>query len=140
MVGQSGWTGVWIPLATAKPLGRSSFDERGPAVYRYQITPQIASNNPWGITIAAANTGTTGLRYRPFTSENPVTAHAHTGTGALQTFTLDYQPISAAKTTTITQKVNDPVASVSTSSPYSVTLSGTPIGAAPMVTVYEFEG
>lgn len=139
-VGQAGWQGVIIPLATAAPLGRDSFSERSPGVFRLQITPQTASNNPWGVTILDANTGTTGLRYRPFNAEKPITMHAHTGTGALSTFTLDYQPVSAAKTSVTQRRVAASVSSVSTSSPYSVTVGAAPIGGAPIVTVYEFAG
>lgn len=139
VVGQAGWTGVIIPLATAKPLGRSSFDERGEAVYRYQITPQIASNNPWGITILSANAGTAGLRYRPFTSENPITMHAHTGNGVLQTFNVDYRPVSAAKTTIVSNRSALVTSAVATTAPYSVTTTSTaPISGAAIVTLYEF--
>jgi hypothetical protein len=92
------------------------------------------------VTILDSNTGTTGLRYRPFTSEYPITMHAHTGTGALSTFTLDYAPLSAAKTSVTSARLAQTVSSVSTSAPYSVTISGTPIGGAQIVTVYEFNG
>lgn len=139
VVGQAGWTGVIVPLATAAPLGRDAFSERSPGVFRLQITPQTASNNPWGVTILDSNTGTTGLRYRPFNSENPITMHAHTGNAVLQTWTLDYQPVSAAKTSLTADRVALAVSSVSTSAPYSVTTSATaPIGDAHLVTVYEF--
>jgi hypothetical protein len=138
VVGQAGWTGVIIPLMTAKPLGRASFDERGPAVYRYQITPQIASNNPWGISILEANAGTTGTRYRPFNAENPITMHAHTGNGVVTAFLLDNTPISVAKTVTTATRVNVPLTSVQTTAPVGMTTTGTPIGGAPMVTLYEF--
>lgn len=139
VVGQAGWTGIILPLVTAKPLGRASFDERGPAVYRYQITPQIASNNPWGISILDANAGSAGVRYRPFNAENPITMHAHTGNGVLTAFTLDLQPINVAKTVTTATRVNAALASVQTATPFGMTLSGAPIGGAPMVTLYEFQ-
>lgn len=83
VVGQKGWSGTILPIATAKPLGRNGFSERSPGVFRLQITPQTAGNHPWGITIADANAGTTGQRFTTFTAENPITMHAHTGTGAL---------------------------------------------------------
>lgn len=138
-VGQKGWNGVIIPLATVKPLGRDTFAERGPAVFRYFVTPQLASNNPWGVTILDANAGTTGLRYRPFTAENPITMHAHTGNASLQTWTLDYAPVSAVKTSLISNRVALAVSSVSTTAPYSVTTSASaPITGASLVTVYEF--
>lgn len=138
-IGQKGWNGVIVPMATAQPLGRDGFNERGAAVYRLQITPQKASNFPWGITITTANVGKTNPRFLPFNTEYPVTMHAHTGTGALSTFTLDYQPVSAAKTATYSARVAQTVTSVSTSAPYSVTISGTPIGGAQLVTFYEFQ-
>lgn len=138
-VGQKGWNGVIIPLATVKPLGRDTFAERGPATFRYFVTPQIASNNPWGVTILDANAGTTGLRYRPFTAENPITMHAHTGNGALQSWTLDYQPVSAVKTSLTVERVAVAVSAVTTTAPYAVTTVATaPIGGAHIVTVYEF--
>ncbi len=138
VVGQKGWTGVILPLATVKPLGRSGFDERGAAVYRYSVTPQLASNAPWGVTFDDTNFGTPGLRHIPFNFENPITMHAHSGNGSLQTFTLTRAPISAAKTITYSARVAQVVTGVSTTSPYSVTISGTPIGGAQMTTIYEF--
>lgn len=139
VVGQKGWNGVIIPIATVKPLGRDTFAERGPAVFRYFVTPQLAGNNPWGVTILDANAGTTGLRYRPFTSENPITMHAHTGNGALQSWTLDYQPVSAVKTALFGGRNVIAVSAVTTTAPYAVTTIATaPIGGLPLVTVYEF--
>jgi hypothetical protein len=139
VVGQKGWNGVIIPIATVKPLGRDTFAERGPAVFRYFVTPQIAGNNPWGVTILDVNAGTTGLRYRPFTAENPITMHAHTGNGALQSWTLDYQPISAAKTALFGNRNVIAVSAVTTTAPFAVTTVATaPIGGLPLVTIYEF--
>jgi hypothetical protein len=138
-VGQKGWNGVIIPIATVKPLGRDTFAERGPAVFRYFVTPQIASNNPWGVTILDVNAGTTGLRYRPFTAENPVTMHAHTGNGALQSWTLNYQPISVVKTALFGGKNPIAISAVATTAPFSVTtVAAAPIGGLALVTVYEF--
>jgi hypothetical protein len=138
-VGQKGWNGVIIPIATVKPLGRDTFAERGPAVFRYFVTPQIASNNPWGVTILDVNAGTTGLRYRPFTAENPVTMHAHTGNAALQSWTLNYQPISVVKTALFGGKNPIAISAVTTTAPFAVTtIAAAPIGGLALVTVYEF--
>jgi hypothetical protein len=138
-VGQKGWNGVIIPIATVKPLGRDTFAERGPAVFRYFVTPQIAGNNPWGVTILDVNAGTTGLRYRPFTAENPITMHASTGNGALQSWTLSYQPISVAKTALYGGRNVIAVSAVTTTAPFAVTTVATaPIGGLPLITVYEF--
>lgn len=138
-IGQKGWVGVIIPLLVAQPLGRDTFGERSPGVFRIQFTPQKAAYRPWGTTISAADLGRTGPRYLPFTSEYPITMHAHTGTGALQTFTLDYEPISAAKTVVTSNRVGQTVSSVAATAPYSVSISGTPISGANVVTLYQFD-
>lgn len=140
VVGQAGWGGYIIPLATAVPLSRNGFSESTPGVFRLQVTPQTADMDPWGITITDSTAGTAGLGFYKFDSEYPITMHAHTGTGALSTFTLDYKPVSAAKTKVYSARVAQTTTSVSTTAPYSVTISGTPIGGAQMVTIYEFQG
>ena len=53
-------------------------------------------------------------------------------------FLLDNTPISVAKTVTTVTRVNAALASVQTTAPIGMTLSGAPIGGAPMVTLYEF--
>lgn len=138
-IGQKGWSGIIIPMAIVKPLGRASFEERGAAVYRYSVAPQVSDHTPWGLTILDSNFGTTGARYLPFNFENPITMHAHTGNASLQTWNLDRQPVSAAKTVLYSDRVALTVSSVSTSSPYSVTTSASaPITGAHLVTTYEF--
>lgn len=140
VVGQKGWSGIIIPIASAKPLGRGGFSERSPGSFRLQITPQTAGNHPWGVTIAEANAGTTGQKFTEFDSEYPLTMHAHTGNGALQTFTLDKKPISPAKTAILSNRNSIATASVSTSLPYSFTTSATaPIGGSQIVTLYEYD-
>jgi len=138
--GKKAWGGYLIPLANAQALGRVAFTEREVAVFRYSITPQIASYMPWGVTIAEANVGTTGLRYRDFSTDYPITMHRHTGNGALSTFTLDLEPISAAKTKSYERRVAKTTSSVVTTSPFSTTLSAIPADGSELVTVYEFNG
>jgi hypothetical protein len=143
VAGQAAWSGIIMPLSTATPLGRSTFEERGAAVFRYSISPQIAGYDPFGITFGSAvygQGGALGGRYMPFDSEYPVTLHTWRGTGALSTFTLDYQPVSAAKTPGYSNRVALSTSSVSTTAPYSVTYGSTPAGAAAVVSVYEFQG
>ena len=138
--GQAAWSGVIIPLATAQVLGRVSYSEREGAVYRINITPQLASYTPAGVTISTANEGTTGVRYYPFTSENPITMIRHTGNAVLATFNVsaDYPVISAAKVYTHSNRVQATVSSVNTSTP-SFTLSSAPADGAAVVTLYEFD-
>lgn len=96
--GASGWSGIIIPLTTAQPLGRDSYTEREPGVFRVQFSPQVASKKPYGVTIAEADLGTDGGVYLPFHTENPITMHRIVGDNSEQNFTLDFEPISAAKT------------------------------------------
>jgi hypothetical protein len=95
--GLKAWSGYIIPVANAVPLGRGEFNERTPAVDRYKVTLQVASRNPWGVTITAANAGTTGAPMRPFTADNPITMHYWIGDGAASTVILDKTPVSLAK-------------------------------------------
>jgi len=138
--GLAAWSGVIVPLATATPLGRAGFDERGAAVFRLSISPQKAGYDPFGITIQESTYSTSAARYLPFTSEYPITLHAWRGTGALAQFTLDYQPVSAAKTPGYSNRVLLSTSSVVTTAPYSVTFGSTPAGAAAINVVYEFQG
>ena len=141
--GQASWSGVIIPLATATPLGRATFEERGAAVFRYAVSPQTAGYDPFGITIASAvygQGGASGGRYMPFTAEYPIVLQTWRGTGAIAQFTLDYQPVNATKTPVYVNRVIATTSSVVTTSPYSVTVSANPAGAAAVVSIHEFQG
>lgn len=135
--GQKGYSGLIIPLASVKPLGRVSFTEREGAVYRLSITPQLASYNIWGTTVSDSVEGTTALRYQPFHADNPIHAVAFTGNNSATAFTLDYTPISAARTAAYANRVAATVSSISTS-PKQATLSGAPATNARGVVFYEF--
>lgn len=139
VAGQKAWGGLVVPLSTYTPLGRVQFEERGAAVFHGYVVPQLAGYDPFGITIQSSQYGTSGGRLMPFTSEYPLMLHAHRGNGALSTFTLDYKPISAAKTAAVSNRVALTVSSVATSSPYSETFGSTPAGAAAITTIYEHD-
>ena len=140
VTGKKAWFGYVIPLATAKYLGRVAFEERAVAVFRFQITPQLASYMPTGVTISQAVIGTDGLRYRPFESDYPIHMMRHTGNGSIPTFTLDKQPINIAKTASYVRRIPATTLSVSTSAPYSTTLTANPANGAEVITVMEFNG
>lgn len=95
--GTKAWSGYIIPIMTAQPLGRETFEGRTAAANRIKVTTQVASRKPWGVTILDANLGTTGAPLLPFTSDNPITMHVFKGDGATSTFTLDKTPVSQAK-------------------------------------------
>lgn len=137
--GKKAWNGRLVPLATTKPLGRRTFEERAAADFALDITPQLASYNPWGITMLEANAGTTGARYRPFSSEYPIVMERHTGNGVLSTFTLTNKPVSVAKMYVVVNRVLATVTAVSTTTPYSFTVSAAPADGAKIITMMEFQ-
>ncbi len=96
VVGKKAWSGVYIPLATAQPLGRNGFDERGAAVYRLNITPQRASKNAWGVTMLDASNLEISAYMRPFSFDYPIYLHRWTANGVLTTFNLDNTPVDTA--------------------------------------------
>jgi len=136
--GTAVWTGLIIPLATARPLGRAQWSEREPATYRWQITPQLSSYDPWGITIADGVHGTTGLRQRPLYSPNPIHMQAFTGAGSAAAITLDYTPISAAKTFIYANRALIGTSTVSTANK-TATPSGSITSGHNGIVIYEYQ-
>ncbi len=110
--GKKGYEGVFIPLAHARPLGRVGFTERGAAIYRLSIAPQLTGNNIWGVTILEENAGTTGLRARPFSSEYPVAIDVFSGNGIVTDWTLKHRPISVIKTNAWADRLSQAVSAV----------------------------
>lgn len=138
VTGQKGWEGVILPLCTAMPLGRASYDERGAAIYRMKITPQLAGFDPMGLTISSAQDGSDGGRRYRFTSEYPIHLHTWRGSGAIATFNTQHRVISAAKTPVYGNRVLLTTSSVTPATP-SVTLSGNPASGAVLASLYEFD-
>lgn len=95
--GIKAWTGVIIPVASVIPLGREEYSERTAGVNRYQVNTQVASKQPWGVTIADGDLGTTGAPLIPFTSDNPITMQTFIGDGSTDTFTLEKTPVEVGK-------------------------------------------
>lgn len=137
VAGNAGYSGVLLPLCTVRPLGRVAFTEREGAVYRLSITPQQAGYHPWGVTLLAANAGTTGARQMPFTAENPIHIQAFTGNNSTTEWNLDLTPISAAKTSIFINRVSDTTVSVNTTTK-TATATSTAATSAKGVIVYEF--
>ena len=95
--GIKAWVGVIVPVASVIPVGREEFSERTPGVNRYQVNTQVASKQPWGVTIADGDLGTTGAPLIPFTSDNPITMHTFIGDGAETDFVVDLTPVEVGK-------------------------------------------
>ncbi len=96
--GIKAWTGVIVPIASVIPLGRAEYQERTAGVNRYQVNTQVASKQPWGVTIADGDLGTTGAPLIPFSSDNPIAMHTFIGDGAVAVYgPLDNTPVSVGK-------------------------------------------
>lgn len=139
--GQKGWGGTIVPLATASPLGRVAFEERGAAVFRYSISPQSAGYDPRGFTINTANYNVVsgGGRQQPFTAEYPLHLKTWRGTGAVTEFNLDFQPITAAKTPFYERRVAKTTSAVNTTT-NTGSVSVAAAAGAELVSIYEFNG
>ena len=133
--GLKAYSGVIIPLCNVIPLGRGSFESRGAASWRYRVTPQVASNYPWGVTIAEATAGTTGLTYIPFTSDYPIHMHVFEGNGIATSWTLQHRPVAASKTSIFFNRSAGTISLINTSTRAATSNAGS--GRA--VVYYEFD-
>lgn len=135
--GQKEWTGKFVPVASAKPLGRAAFSERAPAIFNWSIIPQVAGYDAYGITINDTNYGTVGGRYINYADDYPLHVMAFKGTGAVSTFNLDYTPVSAAGVYAVVERTAVAVLSVSTTNK-TVTLAASPADNARVTIGYKF--
>ena len=133
--GAKAYSGVFIPLCTIVPLGRDGFTERGAAAWRLHVTPQVASNHMWGVTLAEASAGTTGATYLAFTSDYPVHIQVIEGNASQTSWTVQHRPISTAKTPVYFNRSLGTTSSVTAATKAVVTNAGSGRGAI----VYEFD-
>lgn len=138
--GVKAWSGYIIPLCTAQPLHRETFEGRTAANDRIRVTTQVASRKPWGVTILSADLGTTGAPLLPFTADNPIVMQRFTGDGATTTFTLRETPISSAKTVIYrnTQLLTTPGDYSVNTSTRVITFTGAPADQAKIEVLMEF--
>lgn len=147
--GAQQWSGVIIPSASATYLGRAEYNDRTPGVFRFYITPQPAGWSPLGYTYLDNDSNQKTPFYDEFNNYgHPITMHAWTGDGMTAIIPVDYQPVNdlpnsvvAATTPPSGQGATAAtVSSVTTTSPYAVTLSAAPATAARTGVLYEFAG
>lgn len=143
--GGKGWSGVVVLRATATYIGRAEFNERNPAVYRFFVTPLPTGWTPAGYTLLDNNGGQVVQTYDEFRGyPNPITMHAFTGNGVLAAVPVNNSPVSvaasyAANTPPSGQgATNAPITSVTTSSPFAITLTTAPAQAVRTVILYEY--
>jgi hypothetical protein len=137
--GVTGWAGYIVPLATATYLGRDSFSERSVATYSLSVTPQKATHYPWGVSFATAS-GTDDGTVIDFQSSYPYHMAAFTGDGALAAWPVAYQPVSASRAGGWINRTSNPVLSVSTTTPYNVTITANAGAGVRGSILYQFQG
>lgn len=136
--GVKAWSGIFIHLAQATVLGRVAYQERTVAIYRLSVTPVMSTHHIWGSTIFNSDSVIQPAIYSPFESTHPVTLHR--STGALATIPVDYAPVSAAFSYSLTERVENTISSISAAGK-TITITPTPgPSGARTVTAYQFSG
>lgn len=131
VTGVKKWSGVFIPVASLAYLDRDSFNERTPGLFRYFATPQPSAYDVGGYTIFDNDGTAKPATYMPFQDFNyPVTMHAYTGNAIATVFPTDLQPapysVLQPSVMGVTERVDQPITSVQTSTPYGVTFTSAP--------------
>lgn len=120
-IGQNGlkaWSGYFLPLTQAYPLGRAQYQTRAAAVERMRIATTPVGKMFDGMEIDDTTLGTSGAPIIPFTSDYPVYFHRFTGDGTETTFVLDHTP---AAESTVRVRVDGTLATPTTD--YTVNLT-----------------
>lgn len=145
--GANQWSGVVIPRATARYLGRAEFNERSPAVFRFFITPLPGGWSPLGYTYLDNTGSQTSTFYDEFKGyPNPITMHAFSGNGVLAAIPVDYAPISVAASVAANTPpsgqgaTNAPITSVTAVKPFAITVTTAPAQDVRTGLLYEFQG
>lgn len=121
------WSGNFIPSGSLAYLDRDGFNERTGALFRYFLTPQPNAYEPWGYTIFDNDGTAKPATFLPFQDfDYPVTLMAYSGNGVATVFPTDYQPVNVASIMAVTERVNQPITSVQTTSPYGFTATTAP--------------
>lgn len=94
----STWNSALVPLANVFPRARQSWEERTAAENMLTVVSSPTGQYPFGLTMTDTLDGTDSAHMYFWSSEYPTHMQRFTGNNAAQTYSLDYPPISAAKT------------------------------------------
>lgn len=130
--GAKQWENIYIPQCTIKPL-YTTVEQRTFGPYQYQINVSKSGRTGWS-TISETNHGTTATSFLVIDSDNPLHMKRFTGDNSETVFTLDYPPVSSAKTYLFVNDLRDAAATIAGS---EVTAGSTPASAAEIVALYE---
>lgn len=140
--GIKAYSGYIVPLSNVFPRQGDQMTERTVADDFLTVAMQPVNQYNWGLTLTEALNGTEVGYAVPFNSDNPIHMKRWVGDNATVTFTLDYTPVSVAKTYVIVTPSGG-VPFVATVNSVSVanktfTLSAAPATNAAVVALYEF--
>ena len=95
--GQRRYITNMYPSARTIPQAGNT-EEGGDDVNNYNVAPTVVTQTPWGVSFSEVTNGfTRGQRLR-FISDNPLMVEGFDTDGIETTFSLDFAPISVAKT------------------------------------------
>jgi len=128
---------TFYPSARVVPQG-GPMEEGGADVNTYQVAPTPVTKKPWGVAFTDLVNGYTRAQRLRLISDNPLMLEGFVTSGSDATFSLDFAPISAAKTHVWFYGTPQTVSSVSVANK-TFTLSGNPTAStdARLVCLYE---
>jgi hypothetical protein len=134
--GQRRYITNMYPSARTVPQGGNA-EEGGDDVNNYNVVPTTVTDTPWGVAFTEVLNGYTRTQRLRFISDNPLMMESFDTDGAAVTFSLDFAPISVAKTRVWYYGTPQTVDSVDTSAK-TFTLNSAPASAVNrMVALYE---
>jgi hypothetical protein len=135
--GVSKWENLFLPRVTVKPLG-AAVEQRTFSPYQYAMNLSRSDRTGWS-TVSNNLHGTTAASIFPIDSDNPLHMMRATGDGATVAVTLDYEPVSGAKSYVYVDDVKQTVTTDYTISGLTLTFEAgsTPANASVIVVLYE---
>jgi len=114
-----------------------SMEESGDDVNNYNVVPTTVTQTPWAVSFTEVTNGYTRTQRLRFISDGPLMMESFDTDGAAVTFSLDFTPVSVAKTHVWYYGSPQTVSSVDTANK-TFTLSGAPATAtSKLVALYE---
>ena len=131
------WENLFIPRCTIKPLF-TTVEQRTFTPYQYAINLSRSDRSGWS-TISINLHGTTAASIIPIDSDNPLYLQRWTGNNSQQAFTMNYAPVSGAKSYIYTDDIKQTITTDYTVSGSTLTFVGTPADGAVIVGLSEVD-
>lgn len=129
------WQTHAIVKARITPQGATP-DQGAADLNNYSITPTKSTAAPYGSSFTQVVNGFTQAARLRMTGEYPIMMERYTGNATLDTFNLEFTPLTAAKTKCFVDGAAATVSSVNTGAK-TFTLSAAPANAGKVIVLYE---